>query len=357
MPTPDFVLALRERLGQDLLWMPGVTAVVRDDDGRVLLGRRSDNGRWGLVSGIMEPGEQPGAAMLREIEEETGVVARLDALAGVWTQPEVTYPNGDRAQYLDLCFLATHVSGEARVNDDESTEVGWFALDELPDGLAENSRRKLASALAFDGRTRWLDDGYAAVPDEGVAAPDPVAAGRPGTPSSPVAPAPLAVLEPRGVVLRRAVADDVGPIVRLIAEDQLGVNREDPADLAAYLPAFAAIDADPAQLLVVLDDGGTVVGTMQLTFVPGLSRRGATRCQVEAVRVASSHRGQRLGEQMIRWAVDESVRRGCALVQLTTDKSRADAHRFYQRLGFTASHEGFKMALGVGTQRTDEEHS
>lgn len=337
MPTPDFVLALRERMGHDLLWMPGVTAVVRDDEGRVLLGRRSDNGRWGLVSGIMEPGEQPGAAMLREIEEETGVVARLEALAGVWTQPEVTYPNGDRAQYLDLCFLAHHVSGEARVNDDESTEVGWFALDELPDGLAENSRRKLAEALTFDGRTRWVDDGYAAVPDASASAP-------------------LAVLEPGDVVLRRAVADDVAPIVRLIADDQLGARREDPGDLTAYLPAFAAIDADPAQLLAVLDDAGTVVGTMQLTFIPGLSRMGALRCQVEAVRVAASHRGQRLGEQMIRWAVDESVRRGCALVQLTTDKSRADAHRFYERLGFTASHEGFKMALGVETHRPDEEH-
>ncbi|WP_197674841.1 GNAT family N-acetyltransferase [Pedococcus dokdonensis] len=169
-------------------------------------------------------------------------------------------------------------------------------------------------------------------------------------------PAALAVLEPGGVVLRRAVAADVGPIVRLIADDQLGATREDPGDLAAYLRAFAAIDADPAQLLAVLDDDGTVVGTMQLTVIPGLSRSGATRCQVEAVRVAASHRGQRLGEQMVRWAVDESVRRGCALVQLTTDKSRADAHRFYERLGFTASHEGFKMALDVGTHRPDEEH-
>src|SRR5215218_3207399 len=136
MPTPDFVLALRERLGHDLLWMTGVTAVVRDDRGRVLLGRRADNGNWGLVSGILEPGEQPAVGLLREVEEETGVTARIEALVGVWSQPEVTYPNGDRAQYLDVCFLARHVSGEARVNDDESTEVGWFALDALPEGLA-----------------------------------------------------------------------------------------------------------------------------------------------------------------------------------------------------------------------------
>lgn len=340
MPTPDFVLTLRERMGHELLWMPGVTAVVRNEAGEVLLVRRADNGQWSLVSGILEPGEQPAVGLVREIEEETGVVAEVGGLAGVWTQPEVTYPNGDRAQYLDLCFLATHVSGEARVNDDESTQVGWFALDALPEGLAESSRRKLASALAFDGRSQFIGDGYAAVPGAVVA--DVVA---------PVATAPVAALagfggDARPVDLRRATAADVAAVVGLIADDQLGATREDPGDLAAYLRAFAVIDADPAQLLVVLDDGGTVVGTMQVSFIPGLSRGGAMRAQVEAVRVASTHRGQQLGEQMIRWAIAEAGRRGCALVQLTTDKSRTDAHRFYARLGFTPSHEGFKMTLG-----------
>jgi ADP-ribose pyrophosphatase YjhB (NUDIX family)/GNAT superfamily N-acetyltransferase len=337
MPTPDFVLALRERFGHDLLWMAGVTAVVRDERGHVLLGRRTDNGRWGLVSGILEPGEQPAAGLVREIEEETGVVARVEALTGVWTQPEMTYANGDRAQYLDLCFLARYVSGAARVNDDESTEVGWFPVDALPEGLADNSRRKLATALAFDGRTRFEGDGYAAVPDGRACV------------AGAAAPGPLAVLDPGEVVLRRATADDVAAVVGLIADDQLGASREDPRDLTAYLRAFAAIDADPSQLLVVLDDAGVVVGTMQLSFIPGLSRGGALRGQVEAVRVAASHRGRRLGEQMIRWAVDESARRGCALVQLTTDKSRGEAHRFYERLGFTASHEGFKLAVDVGS--------
>jgi ADP-ribose pyrophosphatase YjhB (NUDIX family) len=221
MPTPDFVLDLRERLGHDLLWMAGVTAVVRDERGHVLLGRRADNGRWALVSGILEPGEQPAAGLLREIEEETGVVARIEALAGVWTQPEVTYDNGDRAQYLDLCFLARHVSGRARVNDDESTEVGWFPVDALPEGLADNSRRKLATALAFDGRARFEGDGYAAVPGDGAPAAD------------AVAPGPLAVLEPCGVALRPATADDVAAIVAQIADDQHGATREDPGDHAA----------------------------------------------------------------------------------------------------------------------------
>ena len=336
MPTPDFVLALRERIGHDLLWMTGVTAVVRNDHAEVLLVRRVDNGSWGLVSGILEPGEQPAVGVVREVEEETGVVARVEGLTGVWTQPEVAYPNGDRAQYLDLCFLARYVSGQARVNDDESLEVGWFGLDALPDGFADNSRRKLETALAFDGRTHFdgrtdlEGDGYAALP----------AGDEPG--------ASLAVfdLDDRQVVLRRATRRDVAAIVGLIAADQLGASREQPGDPTAYLRAFADIDADPSQLLVVLDDGDVVVGTMQLSFLPGLSRGGAMRGQVEAVRVAASHRGRRLGEQMIRWAVEESRRRGCALVQLTTDKSRADAHRFYERLGFTASHEGFKLSLG-----------
>jgi ADP-ribose pyrophosphatase YjhB (NUDIX family)/predicted N-acetyltransferase YhbS len=334
MPTPDFVLALRERVGTHPLWLTGVTAVVRNSRGEVLLARRVDNGQWALVSGILEPGEQPAEGLRREIEEETGVVARIDELTGVWTLPAQQYPNGDRAQYLDLCFTATYLSGEARVNDDESLDVRWFALDDLPE-MMERSRVRLERALAFRGRA-WFEgaptptEGYAAVPgDDGHLA----------LLGSSEAPG-------RQVVLRRATAADVGAVVALIADDQLGASREDPGELTAYLGAFAVIDADPAQALVVLDDGGAVVGTMQVSFIPGLSRGGAMRGQIEAVRVAASHRGQRLGEQMIRWAVEESGRRGCALVQLTTDKSRADAHRFYERLGFTASHEGFKMTLG-----------
>lgn len=122
-------------------------------------------------------------------------------------------------------------------------------------------------------------------------------------------------------------------------------TREDLGDPAAYLVAFDAIDADPAHELVVLDDGGVVVGTLQLTLLPGLSRHGATRALVEAVRVASSHRGQRLGEQLLGWAVDEARRRGAVLMQLTTDASRVDAQRFYERLGFVGSHVGMKLPL------------
>jgi GNAT superfamily N-acetyltransferase len=146
------------------------------------------------------------------------------------------------------------------------------------------------------------------------------------------------------VELRRATHEDLPALVALLAADPLGRSREaDGEDLAPYRRAFEAIDADPAHLLVVATDAGRVVGTMQLTFLPGLARRGALRAQIEAVRVHEDHRGQGLGAGMFAWAIEEARRRGCALVQLTTDKSRTDAHRFYERLGFVASHEGLKL--------------
>lgn len=333
MPAPDFVLALRSAIGPDPLFLSGVTGVVRNDRGEVLLGRRADNGLWALISGILEPGEQPAHGLVREIEEETGVQVRVEGISSVWVMPEVTYPNGDRAQYLDVCFVCRHVSGEARVNDDESLEVAWFTPDAVPE-LSPTSRLKLDRALGFDGATTWFE------PPSGNGAPGAYAA-------APEAPRALATL-PAGdgsVALRRARQEDVAAIVDLLAADQLGAAREDRGDLTAYRQAFVLIDADPAQLLVVAEDDGTVVGTFQLTFIPGLARGGALRAQIEAVRVERSHRGGGLGQAMIEWAIAESRRRGCALVQLTTDKSRADAHRFYERLGFTSSHEGYKLHL------------
>lgn len=150
------------------------------------------------------------------------------------------------------------------------------------------------------------------------------------------------------VVLRRAQREDIPQIVALIAADQLGATRDgvrDQADLEAYEAAFLAIDADPAHILLAAESAGAVVGTLQLSFLPGLARRGALRAQIEAVRVAESTRGSGLGAAMMRWAIDEARGRGCALVQLTSDKSRADAHRFYERLGFVSSHEGMKLKL------------
>lgn len=147
------------------------------------------------------------------------------------------------------------------------------------------------------------------------------------------------------VNIRRATIDDVPAIVGLLMDDAIGATRESADDLTPYKDAFAVIDADHHEFLAVADRDGEIIGTFQLSLLPGLSRRGAFRAQVEAVRVAASARGEGLGETMMRWAIEEARKRGCVMVQLTSDKAREDAHRFYERLGFTATHEGFKLAL------------
>jgi ribosomal protein S18 acetylase RimI-like enzyme len=148
-----------------------------------------------------------------------------------------------------------------------------------------------------------------------------------------------------GPTIRRARAEDVSAIVALLADDALGATRESPDDPAPYRTAFKAIDADPNQHLVVAERDGRVVGCLQLTVIHGLSRRAATRAIIESVRVGSGERGGGLGTTMITWAIEESRRLGVDLLQLTSDNSRTDAHRFYERLGFEASHVGFKLAL------------
>ncbi|WP_243625924.1 GNAT family N-acetyltransferase [Phenylobacterium hankyongense] len=150
------------------------------------------------------------------------------------------------------------------------------------------------------------------------------------------------------ITLREARRDDVAAIVALLADDHLGASRERASDppLPAYLAAFAKIDADPRNLLAVAEDAsGAVVGTLQMTFIPGLSNRGAELALIEAVRVNSGRRGQGLGATMIEWAMDEARRRGCRFVELFTHASRTDAQRFYERLGFERSHAGMRRAL------------
>lgn len=145
--------------------------------------------------------------------------------------------------------------------------------------------------------------------------------------------------------IRPAALTDLPAVVAMLADDPLGAERESPDDLAPYRSAFRRLADDPNQHLVVAVREARVVGTLQLTIVPGLSRRGATRSIIEGVRIHADERGTGLGTQLIQWAVDESRRQGCRLVQLTSDASRIDAHRFYERLGFSASHVGFKLAL------------
>lgn len=145
--------------------------------------------------------------------------------------------------------------------------------------------------------------------------------------------------------LERAVRADVPSLVALLADDVLGRDRESDS-LDPYLQAFVRIDQDPHQLLVaVRDESGAVVATMQLTLMPSLSRGGATRLQIEAVRVAASTRGSGLGTALFEWAHRWGREQGASLAQLTTDASRTDAHRFYDALGYAPSHLGYKLPL------------
>ncbi|WP_134741659.1 NUDIX domain-containing protein [Nocardioides sp. 503] len=152
MPIPEFVVRLREHIGHDPLWLPAVTAVVLRGE-EVLLVRRSDNGRWAPVTGIVDPGEHPALTAVREAEEETGVEIEVEALAWVSITPVLTHVNGDLAQYLDHTFRCRYVAGEAHVGDDESTEVRWAPLDDLPE-MQPVMVERIRTAVAHAGDVR-----------------------------------------------------------------------------------------------------------------------------------------------------------------------------------------------------------
>ncbi|MFF8929798.1 NUDIX domain-containing protein [Streptomyces longwoodensis] len=154
MATPDFIRTLRASAGRQLLWLPGVTALVFDDDGRVLLNRRTDTRKWSVIGGIPEPGEQPAACAVREVLEETAVHCVVERVVLVQALTPVTYENGDVCQFMDITLRCRAVGGEARVNDDESLEVGWFAVDALPE-LNEFGLTRIKQALS-DAPT-WFD--------------------------------------------------------------------------------------------------------------------------------------------------------------------------------------------------------
>lgn len=157
MPTPDFVLSLREKVGTDLLWLTGVTAVVTRGEGaerELLVVRRADTGAWTPVTGIVDPGEEPAVAAEREVLEEADVVAVAERLAWVQTLPEMTYPNGDRAQYLDLVFACRYVSGDPFPADGENTEATWARLDALP-AMSADMRARVEAGLADEREARF----------------------------------------------------------------------------------------------------------------------------------------------------------------------------------------------------------
>ncbi|MDI1442720.1 GNAT family N-acetyltransferase [Polyangium sp. 6x1] len=151
------------------------------------------------------------------------------------------------------------------------------------------------------------------------------------------------------MIFRDARREDVPIVVELLAADALGATRETTEGPLpeAYHQAFEAIERDPNNRLVVVEDGGAVIGCLQLTFIPGLTYQGGLRMQIEGVRVAESHRGAGVGRRLLQWSIEEARARGCRLVQLTTNKARTEAKRFYESLGFTASHEGMKLDLAT----------
>ncbi|KQO63527.1 NUDIX hydrolase [Curtobacterium sp. Leaf261] len=157
MATPDFVLALREQVGHDLLWLTGVTAVVTRGEGgdqQLLVVRRADNGAWTPVTGIVDPGEQPAVAAEREVLEEAGVVAVAERLAWVQTIPPMRYPNGDEAQYMDLVFRCRWVSGDPHPADGENTEAEWRTVSGLP-AMSDNMRMRVEVALSDESSARF----------------------------------------------------------------------------------------------------------------------------------------------------------------------------------------------------------
>jgi len=153
VPIPPFIQTIRKKIGHDYLLLPGLVAVVFDDHGRVLLNQRSDSHQWALISGIMEPDEQPATAIARECLEETGVEIRVDQVVDVYTSPVFTHENGDIAQYLTVVYRCTKITGEPLVGDDESLDVRFFGLNELPP-LREDLHRALGKAVEQRGGER-----------------------------------------------------------------------------------------------------------------------------------------------------------------------------------------------------------
>ena len=158
MPIPAFIVEIRKLIGNHEMWLPGITAVVTRGSGdtrEILLVQRADNGHWTPITGIPDPGEEPGVAAAREALEETGVVVSVDRLASTSVYPDVVHANGDRASYLDLTFACTYLSGDAHVADDESRDVRWYPLDAMPD-MTESMRQRIADALSVEQAARFV---------------------------------------------------------------------------------------------------------------------------------------------------------------------------------------------------------
>ena len=273
MAVPDFILELRRGIGHDRLWLPGVTAVIRRGAGaatEVLLVRRSDDGSWTPVTGIVDPGEEPAVAAAREALEEAGVEIRVDRLARVGVTDEVVYANGDRTIYLDLTFACTWLSGEARVADDESTDVRWCTradLDALEPPMAEAMRDRIEAGLAPEVAARFTPAGE-------VVAPAPETTGEKTVGEAMITrphlhPATLTVDQ------ARAALGDAHVHLLLLVEDGrlLGTLTRD--DLAGEHPG-----ADPALPLARLEGRVVPAGQPLARVTEEMAARGARRLAV-----------------------------------------------------------------------------
>jgi ADP-ribose pyrophosphatase YjhB (NUDIX family)/ribosomal protein S18 acetylase RimI-like enzyme len=310
MPIPPFITHLREKVGTDLLWLTGVTALVLDDEGRVLLGHRADTEKWALISGILEPGEEPAVAMVREIKEETGVDAVVDALAAIQVQEPMAYGNGDRAQYLDLLYLAHATGGEPHVADDESLAVGWFAVDELPEDTGHYTQERLAAVAE-----------YRANPAAGPRFTRP-----PATPDPPTTHA-------HDTTVRIATPADAGTVGRLLHD--FNVEFESPTPSAAdFTRRFTSLLEGPNVVVLLAERNSRPVGFAYLTLRPSPYYDGPL-AQLEELYVVPELRDQGIGSALLTTAVDRFRAQGVGEIHINVDEIDTDTRRFYERHGFT----------------------
>ncbi len=253
-PIPDFVVEMRDMIGHHPLWLPGVTAVITRGDGHVLMVERSDNGAWTPVTGIVDPGEEPAIAAAREALEETGVVISVDRLCATTVLPEVTYDNGDRASYLDLTFACTWLSGEAHVADDESTDVRWWPVDDLPP-MSPHMAARVDAGLSREREARFA-----------VGTGEPVATVSSLRPARPV----LGVDACPGGWVGVLISPDGRPSVYVAASitDLIALVREsaDPAvvaiDIPIGLPDSSGRRADSEARRELVGKGSSIFSTL-----------------------------------------------------------------------------------------------
>lgn len=321
MPIPPFIAELRARIGTDLLWLTGVTAVVLDEQQRVLLTRRADTGRWALVSGILEPGEQPAVAMVREIAEETGVEALVEVLYAVDVTEPMTYPNGDESQYLDLLFLARATGGHAHVADDESLEVGWFGLDALPEGTGHHTPERIALLAEFRA--------------DPAAGPRLVRVDPPAAPVASPAPDDGAAPAARGVAdatVRTATPDDAATVGALLHD--FNVEFDSPTPSADELTArFATLLTRPDAVVHLAEHDGAAVGFAYLTLRPTPYFDGPL-AQLEELYVRPGLRDRGIGTQLLTAAVAHVRSVDGGEIHINVDEVDVDTRRFYERHGF-----------------------